>query len=272
MPLQNPLSDHKKVSSHEPVTLSGARVQVNRASTSYAEGQTRDQHAEARQRVYRVLDALELVSRPFSRPIPKKGRIESYIDVMEPYPLQSWPLANHKLWAWYRPPNDAISMSAYAMKKKPQPRESHFHVQEEDVVGWVFPFVLGGRKPVAVKDLPHVSNLNSLIVPKRQGDEAWRSWMGGVQAYSLDGPTILEAPERIATGSSLSNPYEGGWHNDQAIEGMTAIDSRRSNPSEQVYRLWTIGNAVIERGKLAEVNFVDALSAADQEPKAPHLR
>jgi|GEM_PF-7131191 hypothetical protein len=273
MPFQNPFSDHKKVSAHAPINRTNIRIQANRRSQSYEAGQRRQEHAEAQQRVYRILDALQLVSRPFGRPISKTDRIETYIDILEPYRLQGWPLVSHPKFSWWRPPNDAVSPDSYSLGQTPKGRDTHYREVESDLVGWVFPFIMGGRKPVPTKDIALARNPHTLIIPKRpDADSPWRSWMGGIQANGPKAPRILEIPEKMATGSTLSLPYQGGWHNDHAIEGMTALGNTRYNPGEQIERLWTIGNAVIGRGKLAEVNFVDALSTADQEPKAPHVR
>jgi hypothetical protein len=266
MPLRNPLSDNFAPTPHLPHSETQRRIQAVRGEHFDERQNLLEYHQEAQQRVYRVLDALHLVSRPFN---DRGKRVESKIDILEPYRFQSWPFAQHPLWSWYRPPQEAVSLARYSFNKPTHSRETHFKVAEEDLDGWVFPFALGGRKPVSTKDINHNHKPSDLIIAKEPTGDGWRSWIGGMEAYSPQGARILELPERIATGSTISNTYQGGMHSDQAIEGMTAVNHPNYNPAEQVRRLWKIGNVLIERGRLAEPDFDDVLPDEDGRPKPP---
>lgn len=223
--------------------------------------QYQEHHQDALQRVYRVLDALQLVSTP---------EIESQIDILEPYRLQSWPLVSGPLFSWWRPPDDAVSLSRYAFAQDPRPRETEFQMVEEGLPGWVFPYILGGRKPTPTKDVPHRFKRHALIVPKRDPDQPWRSWIGGVEAYTDRPPTVVEPPKRIATGSTISDDFEGGPHGDRAIEGMTAYGHALFNPGAQIDRLWKIGNAIVARGAEVDTNFArDYLTDEDRRRLPP---
>jgi hypothetical protein len=228
-------------------------------------------HDDARERVFRIIDALELVSIP---------EIETDIDIMQKLPLfQGW-AAKSNWFTWLAPP-DATTLSRYGYNQPPDHRETRFLVQEQ-IKGYVLPFIFGGRQ-VYPRNIRLGAREYHMIIA---GDGSHRSWLGGQEhhdARPLPRPNlgdlppaertshaaVIDAlPDRIATGDDIVNSFQKGFHGDRAIEGTTATEEP-DNVDREVTRLWVIGNALIKR---ADAFSLDIASHLPSDPADPAVK
>lgn len=238
-------------------------------------------HQFAGERVATLVSALHSVSEP---------KIESKIKVVENLPhVLDWVSRSNSPILRSLTPRNAFTMTEAAFNGVPR-RDETKHIVARELVGWVFPYMLGGRPP-DVKVEPGFPRESDMIVAFNPETGEIESWYGGVDEFG-SGPAPLELPiaraqgdpfvgihpgiedyteppekkaqrqideERklqrhvIFTGDIVSGTNQSGQHGNHAIEGLTQIgDPRRAG--HQLARLWRVGNAVYAAGERLKAN------------------